>query len=52
MAQAVQSRSITVTAAYEPRGRAAEARTKKGQLHRQARQWRDGLVWSAKLELL
>lgn len=52
MAQAVQSRSITVTAAYEPRARAAEARTKAGTLRRPARQWRDGLAWSTKLQLL
>ena len=52
MAQAVRPQSITITAAFEPRACASKARTKAGELKKEARQWRDGLAWSAKLELL
>ncbi len=52
MAQAAPARSVTVTAAYEPRARSSRARTKTGTLRKEARQWRDGLAWSAKLQLL
>ena len=52
MAQAVAAPSITVTAAYEPRARSSEAHTKSGALRKEARQWRDGLAWSAKLQAL
>src|SRR5437763_14425491 len=52
VAQAVAAPSITVTAAYEPRARSSEAHTKSGALRKEARQWRDGLAWSAKLQAL
>ncbi|MDP9372232.1 MAG: hypothetical protein M3Q65_07205 [Chloroflexota bacterium] len=52
MAQAVRPHSITITTAFEPRACASRARTKAGELKKEARQWRDGLAWSAKLELL
>lgn len=52
MAQTVPPSSITVTAAYEPRAGASRARRRSGELRKEARQWRDGLAWSAKLQLL
>ena len=52
MAQAVRSRTLTITTAYEPRAASSRGRTKAGQLKKEARQWRDGLAWAAKLELL
>ena len=52
MAQLAPARSVTVTAAYEPRARSSRARTKAGTLRKEARQWRDGLAWSAKLQVL
>jgi len=43
---------VTITAPYEPRAGGSQGRTKSGTLRREARQWRDGLAWSAKLEVL
>lgn len=47
-----RARSITVTAAYEPGVSTPSTRTKAGRLRKPARQWRDGLAWATKLELL
>lgn len=52
MAQVVQPRTLVITAAFEPRARSTQGRTKIGELKQEARRWRDGLAWSAKLQLL
>jgi hypothetical protein len=44
--------SVTVTAPLEPRAARPRERTKAGTLRKEARQWREGLTWSAKLQLL
>lgn len=45
----IPGRTITVTAACDPRAASPRARTKAGTLRKPARQWRDGLAWSTKL---
>lgn len=52
MAQAVRPRGMTITTAFEPRASSSRARTKAGELKKEARHWRDGLAWAAKLKLL
>ena len=52
MAQAIQRQRLTITAAYEPRARSSQARTKSGTLRKQAWRWCNGLAWSTKLQAL
>ena len=50
--QTLARRQIVVTVPYEPSAGSSRARTKSGTLRKVAIRWRDGLAWSARLQLL
>jgi hypothetical protein len=52
MATTIHGQRLIITAAYELAARSSQARTKSGTLRKQARRWRNGLAWSAKLQAL